>query len=344
MAIDDPRNISGRFQESDQAAPPLKLRAGESIARNRLGGGPQSVDEPQNLQMTPTARQFEPSSQQFESAFEVEEAGGADDNPLLKSLGSLFSAPAAETQAPRQMLMAGLDNVLNAQPQMAGALALGGLVAGCAVGAIALGLGGAIITFAFEAIAFAGGVLVSRAGQKQLMEATEKLRFEASHDGMTGLLNRKSIMTGLDEIQAKSTRAGLSYAVLMSDVDHFKKINDTYGHQGGDDVLKAVAGRLRECLREGALEGRYGGEEFLVVMPDSSSEMAYAAAERVRQAIARDPITTEYGTIPVTVSIGVAASDRAGTDPQKLLRAADEALYRAKNGGRNRVEVALAPV
>lgn len=347
MHIEDPRNISNRLHDTESQHAP-KLRAGESVARNRLGGGgPESIGQPEIVQSASSVS----SGPIFEGvpAPYVEEP--AETNPLVKGLASLFGPPPAEEAPPtaavlvqRSVGLGPLDNIVMNQPQMASALALGGVIAGCAVGALTLGLGGALLTFAFEAIAFAGGVLVSRAGQKQLLETTEKLLFDATHDGMTGLLNRKAVMDELEQVAEKANRGRGAFALLLTDVDHFKKINDTYGHQAGDEVLKAVAGRVRETIRQASKPGRYGGEEFLIVMPDTQTEMAYAAAERIRKSIASDPVTTPYGVIPVTVSIGVAANDRAGGDPSRLLRAADEALYRAKNGGRNRVEVALRPV
>lgn len=340
MAIEDPRGVSARLGETDSPQTP-KLRAAESITRNRLGVG---ADVSPAAWAPPAPQGYEPAFSDLSLA-DIDE-GSSQDSPLLQGLSTLFGG-LAEAPADTVLATSGvrpLDNVLVGLPQMASALALGGVIAGCAVGAITLGLGGAILTFAFEAMAFAGGILVSRAGQKQLLEATEKLRYDATHDGMTGLLNRNSIMQSLEEVGDHADKTGGFFAVLLTDVDHFKKINDTYGHQAGDDVLRVVASRMRENVRAGTCSGRYGGEEFLLVLPDTSSAMAYAAAERIRKVLAAGPVTTGYGLIPVTVSIGVAATDRAGTDPSRLLRAADEALYRAKHGGRNRVEVALKPV
>lgn len=340
MAIEDPRGVSARLGDTDSSQT-SKLRAAESVTRARLGGGDDLSPE---AWVPPAHEPHDPSPSEL-SLSEVDD-GASQDSPLLRGLSAFFSGP-AETEAASTRASGGvrpLDSVLLLQPQMASALALGGVLAGCAVGAITLGLGGAILTFAFEAMAFAGGILVSRAGQKQLLEATEKLRYDATHDAMTGLLNRKSIMDGLEEMSRRTSKAGGVFALLLTDVDHFKKINDTYGHQAGDDVLRAVAGRIRENVRAGVRCGRYGGEEFLLVLPETTSAMAYAAAERIRKVLAAGPIATGYGFIPVTVSIGVAATDRAGTDSTRLLRAADEALYRAKHDGRNRVEVALQPV
>lgn len=371
MPIDDGFSITPARapRETDVSQPMARLNSGDGIARARSGAGLEGA--------APAADTTRPS---FDTVMETslaesEEAHGHDMNPLLNSLGNLLAPPEAASveqsaqgnpSALGDQLRTSLElalgtrtsnpfmslvpssmtspNVLFAQPQLAGALAFGGLVAGCAVGALTLGLGGAIIAVAAEALAFAGGLLVSRAGQMQMKELNERLLFDANHDPLTGLCNRRSLMDGLEKISARAANTTEDYGVMMVDADHFKSINDTYGHQAGDEVLRALAGRMKECLRDGTVEGRYGGEEFLVVIPQANTEMIAAVAQRVRRAVADDPVATEWGPIAVTVSIGVAASDRAGKVPDRLVRAADEALYRAKQGGRNRVEVALVPV
>jgi diguanylate cyclase (GGDEF)-like protein len=129
----------------------------------------------------------------------------------------------------------------------------------------------------------------------------------------------------------------------MADLDHFKKINDTYGHIAGDAVLRETAARMRSLVRPYDAVGRYGGEEFMLVLPGCADKCAAGIAERVRRRIGDKPMDTPEGMVPVTVSLGVAESLMdAKRDANFLVKAADAALYRAKEHGRNRVEVADA--
>lgn len=172
--------------------------------------------------------------------------------------------------------------------------------------------------------------------QSAMNEAKEAVLHEAMHDPLTGILNRRAILDVLRKEIFRSDRSGIPFSIGLCDIDRFKRVNDRYGHQTGDDVLcgfvRAVEGELRAYDRI----GRYGGEEFLVVAPDSSGEGAERLFERVREAVALKGIETRSGLVPVTVSIGV-VSGRGDSDVDALLAAADDALYRAKNTGRNRV-------
>jgi two-component system cell cycle response regulator len=138
----------------------------------------------------------------------------------------------------------------------------------------------------------------------------------------------------------------MSAAVLLFDIDHFKQVNDTYGHAAGDDVLHELAARTINSVRSVDLVARLGGEEFVVVMPDTDIAIANAVAERMRLAVAREPFTVRAGgvKVPVTVSIGVTAATEGGDCRDGLLKRADDALYSAKTGGRNRVVIRLADV
>ena len=127
--------------------------------------------------------------------------------------------------------------------------------------------------------------------------------------------------------------------VVMADIDHFKKVNDTHGHGVGDIVLKEVARRLKNGLRLTDVVGRYGGEEFAVLLPDTSPEAAREVVERLRHAVAATPIEAEGRSLTVTASFGIASRSVAGENLEHLLTFADRALYRAKDLGRNRVEV-----
>ena len=176
--------------------------------------------------------------------------------------------------------------------------------------------------------------------QQQLLAAREALREQATHDGLTGLLNRSAILETLDKDLARAARAGQSLSVLMIDLDHFKRINDTYGHAAGDVVLREAAGCMRHTIRTYDSAGRYGGEEFLVVLPGCDRASAILQAERLRETLAAYPFVQGPARIDVTCSIGVSSRLRATPgDAQVLLREADLALYGAKGDGRNRVLV-----
>jgi two-component system cell cycle response regulator len=159
-------------------------------------------------------------------------------------------------------------------------------------------------------------------------------------DALTGLFNRRYVMGHLERLLARSGEQKKSFGVLMLDIDHFKNVNDTYGHAAGDVVLKEFAHRLSRHMRNFDLVSRIGGEEFLAVLPDVDLQMAKLVAERLCTVIADDPIvcTLDGTALDITTSIGVTlAGDRTET-VDSVLKRADTALYRAKNGGRNRVE------
>jgi len=174
--------------------------------------------------------------------------------------------------------------------------------------------------------------------QQQLMEAREALRVQATHDGLTGLLNRGRVLEILTAEIARSERERRPLAVLMADLDHFKRINDTHGHQAGDAVLREAARRMQAATRQYDAPGRYGGEEFLIVLPGCGAREGYAQAERIREAFAREPFAAGTDSLAVTCSIGVSSRDAcAAGDADRLIREADAALYDAKNRGRNSV-------
>jgi diguanylate cyclase (GGDEF)-like protein len=179
--------------------------------------------------------------------------------------------------------------------------------------------------------------------QEELVVAREALRDQATHDGLTGLLNRVTI---LDALRTELTRAAREHhpvAVLMVDLDHFKLVNDTYGHLAGDAVLREAARRMMSSVRPYDSVGRYGGEEFLIVLPGCDAPAAQAQAERFREALACEPITTGGQSIRVTCSIGVSGSTGPSvSSSDSLVRDADLALYQAKDGGRNQVAQASA--
>jgi two-component system cell cycle response regulator len=179
--------------------------------------------------------------------------------------------------------------------------------------------------------------------QAEIIEAREALRIQATHDALTGVWNRRAILEMLGTELARSRRDELPVAAAMADLDHFKRINDTYGHVVGDAVLGEAVSRMRGLLRPYDAIGRYGGEEFLVILPGCTSQDAFRLAERLRLGISQEPIVIPGGTIEVTISLGVATTDTVAIlDATALIQAADTALYHAKAGGRNRVELATA--
>jgi len=177
--------------------------------------------------------------------------------------------------------------------------------------------------------------------QNELIAAREALREKAAHDPLTGLWNHEEILRILEQELNRAEREGLAVSVIMADLDHFKRVNDTYGHMSGDAVLRLAARRMLATVRSYDAIGRYGGEEFLIILPGCDSRCAIASAERLLQCIGKDAMDTPDGMIPVTISLGVAASSvEMRRDVTSIVKAADQALYRAKENGRNRFEVA----
>lgn len=175
---------------------------------------------------------------------------------------------------------------------------------------------------------------------QRLKVAHEELGHQASHDALTGLWNRKAILTLMEQVRARARRHASPMAAMMLDVDFFKKVNDTYGHQAGDRVLVAVARRLHGALRANDTIGRMGGEEFLAVLEDCSVENAAIVAERCRRAVCDLPVVvddTTGQTIQVSISIGLSHVDVGDLSAEQVVASADMALYDAKHGGRNRV-------
>lgn len=178
---------------------------------------------------------------------------------------------------------------------------------------------------------------------KRILELQQSLRFAATHDFLTRLLNRAEILASLKREVSRSERDDKPVAILMADLDHFKKVNDSFGHAAGDAVLREVAERLKSDLRTYDLVGRYGGEEFLIILPNCKLSVATRRANEIRCLICKDAIVTTFATVPMTVSIGVTATDPAQTFAiEDLLQQADEALYSAKQHGRNCVKAGPA--
>ena len=174
--------------------------------------------------------------------------------------------------------------------------------------------------------------------QEEFLQAQAALRYQASHDNLTGLWNRAMVREHLGAEVDRARSAGTSVAVVLEDLDRFKVVNDTYGHQAGDEILREATARMRSALRASDSIGRYGGEEFLIVLPDTEPHIAVTVAERARASVCA-PMHVDGIRMAMSVSMGI-ASTRATTDsPDDLIQAADAALYRAKADGRNCVSL-----
>ena len=169
----------------------------------------------------------------------------------------------------------------------------------------------------------------------------EHLRQQTIRDPLTGLYNRRFLEDALNREAARCKRNGGAFSVLMMDLDHFKRFNDSFGHDAGDAVLRSLAKALQENARDSDLACRYGGEEFMLVLPDTDSKGAAVQAQRILEVV-RDLAVTHNGKTlgSLTISIGLAVYPHDGDTVKALMRSADQALYDAKAGGRDRVAVA----
>ena len=179
-------------------------------------------------------------------------------------------------------------------------------------------------------------ILMAEIEERKRME--KQLHHLATTDPLTGALNRRHFFELAEQEFDRSQRYNRKISIILFDVDHFKEINDTYGHVAGDQLLKTVAERFINHLRQMDVFGRYGGDEFVILLPDTNIDQARQAAERLHQIVTSDSVETSRGTIPLQISIGVASLDNAD-DMEKLLIKTDQALYKAKETGRNRVVV-----
>ncbi len=172
--------------------------------------------------------------------------------------------------------------------------------------------------------------------QTALIESRERLAYQASHDVLTGIFNRRAILERLKEEMNRAVRCGGGLAVGLCDIDRFKSVNDTFGHQTGDDVLRAVTGIFQDSIRQYDAIGRFGGEEFLLIVPIAAGTHCVPLFERLCARVAQSKIQTKSGEMTVTISIGVTVL-QPGDTIDGLLGAADKALYAAKDAGRNQV-------
>lgn len=171
--------------------------------------------------------------------------------------------------------------------------------------------------------------------RRQLADTLQQVQRLASRDELTRALNRRSLIAALDSERSRAERSGAPFCIAMIDLDHFKKVNDTYGHAAGDAVLRTFSATVHECMRSTDVFGRYGGEEFLLVLVGSADGEAVEAVERIRLAVTALDWRPIVPDAPVTMSAGVAGF-RKGESVEQLLHRADQALYQAKHAGRNR--------
>ncbi|GFD88567.1 diguanylate cyclase [Tenacibaculum sp. KUL152] len=176
-------------------------------------------------------------------------------------------------------------------------------------------------------------------GKLGMEHLNEELKTASRVDGLTGLYNRRYWQERFDEVFKLSKRRGKPSTAMMLDIDHFKRINDTYGHQAGDKVIKMLAALIKRCIRETDLAGRYGGEEFAIILTDSALDNAKVVAERIRQFAQRLEVEHEGKTIRFTISLGLAEFDSNIKGAMGWLELADQALYEAKQNGRNQHRV-----
>jgi diguanylate cyclase (GGDEF)-like protein len=177
--------------------------------------------------------------------------------------------------------------------------------------------------------------------EDNLVQARETMRFKAMHDALTGVWNRGAILENMEREVWRSRRESISLGVLILDLDHFKAVNDNYGHLTGDAVLREITKRMQIDVRPYDAVGRYGGEEFLVLLPGCNRDVTRATAERLRKIISVSPVETATGSLKITMSIGaVATGDWPQNSPSQILQMADSALYRAKQEGRDRTVMA----
>jgi diguanylate cyclase (GGDEF)-like protein len=194
---------------------------------------------------------------------------------------------------------------------------------------------------------FSISFLLLRKEAMQLKVFQKALEKQATTDFLTDTCNRRQLLAHCENEMSGLTRTReddgqeSSVGFIMLDIDHFKKINDTFGHAAGDEIIRELAARLRDSVRQHDIVGRYGGEEFLIVLPDAAEEQLRAIAERLWRSVRSEPFRYGGENIPVTISLGVAVSTVADEGHEEIIRRADDALYRSKNEGRDRISYAF---
>lgn len=274
----------------------------------------------------------------------VDEATGAvevtnwpPEIPATEFLAALSRATPADLYAGGNVEAPGAVSVVSETPGFAGFLAMPLMVEGQAAGYLAV--------FPRQVLAVGSRevhLLTTIAGQVSTAAANllllAEVRRQATHDGPTGLLNHRTFWQIAESEVEKSVRERKNLALLMVDIDHFKEVNDTYGHPAGDAVIKRVAEVLRDCVRRADSVGRHGGEEFVALLPAADVVAGLKVGGIMRQRVEACNLDDIVPGLRITVSIGVADMAGSGPDARSLLNVADQRLYEAKRGGRNRVE------
>ena len=170
----------------------------------------------------------------------------------------------------------------------------------------------------------------------QVQKKTKILEQEILLDSLTGIYNRRAYELRIREELSRYQRYNQPFSLVLFDIDHFKKVNDRYGHQAGDKCLREITGRIRPSLRECDFLARYGGEEFVMILPGTSEDDAFKAAEKVRNLIEKTRFVYQGAEVPVTISLGLTQVKPTDQDPDMLFKRVDNAMYQAKKGGRNR--------
>jgi diguanylate cyclase len=173
--------------------------------------------------------------------------------------------------------------------------------------------------------------------EEKLQEALRRIEVLSTHDPLTNLYNRRMLETQLDAEVRRARRYRAPLSLVLLDFDHFKEVNDTFGHLVGDRVLARIAERIVSIVRDADFAARYGGEEFALVLPSTAIERAYVTAERLRESVEAEPVVIDEVNVPITISAGVAELELEIDEPDDLFRRADQALYAAKDRGRNQV-------
>ena len=172
--------------------------------------------------------------------------------------------------------------------------------------------------------------------QTRLIDTGKKLEYEASHDSLTAVYNRKTVMELLDKEHSRAERQNTAFSIALIDIDDFKMINDKYGHQTGDEILSGLVSLINDTLRNYDIVGRYGGEEFLIVLPETDAGTGFQVLERMAESIRKNPVKTRSGNLIITVSAGLCGYS-PGINADKMISIADTAMYEAKRLGKDRV-------
>ena len=284
-------------------------------------------------EMTIAALEWGDEAFQEEAGAWIGKSFRADDGLVGAAIKSRHALPVGTACLPQQMIFAeGIE------PRLSAVKVLPLLWNNRGVGALVVGSRRRdfLPEEVFERLCVMADQAASAMANAQMNEGMEQL---ATTDGLTGLTNHRCFQQGLEAMLHRSERYRRRFSLVLADIDHFKSVNDTYGHPVGDQVLKRIARVLKENARKTDLVARYGGEEFAILMEEAAVDGAVQTAERIRDHVQRQVFSSENGPFRCTVSLGVASFGQDGKTKASLIVAADEALYIAKRLGRNKTVV-----